>query len=226
MEGRNITDEKISNKLVWETMPGPVRITEDDASQYDHFCELMEWHGHQELFAMMREYVRPGQSVLDLGTGTGLMAALFHAAGLRVYGVDSSEEMLKVCAKKAVAEELKVYDLSRPDWPYGRETFDHVTACGLLHFIRDPGVFFSEAYRVLKPRGCLGFTVKGVIDDKEEYVDAGSGVEIFCQRESGVERLMAGHGLTLLKRMVYGTYNDLDKKEKSFFIIYVAKKTR
>jgi ubiquinone/menaquinone biosynthesis C-methylase UbiE len=208
-----------------ETTPGTVRISEDDANQYDRFCELMEWRGHEALFAMMREYVRPGQSVLDLGTGTGLMAALFHGAGLKVYGVDNSEEMLKVCAKKAVAEELKVFDLSMPGWPYDRETFDHVTACGLFHFIRDPDVVFSEAGRVLKPGGCFGFTVKGVIDDKEEYVDAGSGIEIFCQRESEVERLMAGHGFTQLKSRVYWTYNDLDRKEKSFFVLYAARKS-
>ncbi len=86
---------------------GTAGISENDAEQYDHFCQLMEWHGHEALFDMMREYVRPGQSVLDLGTGTGLMAALFHAAGLKVYGVDNSGEMLKVCEKKSVVEELK-----------------------------------------------------------------------------------------------------------------------
>jgi predicted TPR repeat methyltransferase len=87
-------------------------------------------------------------------------------------------------------------------------------------------VVFSEAYRVLKPGGCFGFTIKGVIDDKEEYVDAGSGIEVYCQRESDVEKLMAGHGFTPLKSRVCQTYNDLDKKERSFFILYVAKKNR
>ncbi len=115
--------------------------------------------------------------------------------------------------------------MSRPDWPYGRETFDHVTACGLFHFIRDLNVAFVETDRVLKPGGCFGYTVKGVIDDREEYVDAGSGIEVFCHREKDIERLMAGHGFTQLKSRVYWTYNDLAMKEKSFFILYVARKT-
>jgi hypothetical protein len=67
--------------------------------------------------------------------------------------------------------------------------------------------------------------VKGVIDNREEYVDTEYGITIYCHGEPYVEALMTGHGFTLLKRMVYWTYNDLDKKEKSFFILYVAKKS-
>jgi ubiquinone/menaquinone biosynthesis C-methylase UbiE len=204
--------------------PGPVGINENGAEQYDHFCQLMEWHGHEALFDMMREYVRPEQSVLDLGTGTGLMAALFHAAGLKVYGVDNSGEMLKVCGKKSVVEELKIYDLNMPDWPYGRETFDHVAACGLFHFIVDLDVAFTEVGRLLKAGGTFGFTVKGVIDGREKYVDTGYGITIYCHPEPCVEKLMTRHGFATLKRMIYWTYNDLDKKEKSFFILLVAKK--
>jgi predicted TPR repeat methyltransferase len=133
--------------------------------------------------------------------------------------------MLKVCGKKSVVEELKIYDLSRPDWPYGRETFDHVTACGLFHFIGDLDVAFAEVERLLKSGGSFGFTIKGVIDDREKYVDTGYGITIYCHPEPYVEKLTAGHGFRLLKRMVYWMYNDLDKKEKSFFILYVAKKT-
>jgi ubiquinone/menaquinone biosynthesis C-methylase UbiE len=56
----------------------------------------MEWHGHEALFGMMFEYVLPGQPILDIGIGTGLIAALFKKAGLEVYGIDISGEMLEV----------------------------------------------------------------------------------------------------------------------------------
>jgi ubiquinone/menaquinone biosynthesis C-methylase UbiE len=184
----------------------------------------MDFRGHEVLFSMMREYVRPGQSVLDLGIGTGLLAALFHRASLRVYGVDNSEEMLKVCAEKSVTEELKVCDISRPGWPYGDETFDHVTACGVFHFIRDPDVVFSEAARVLKPGGSFDFTVKGMLDGKTEYNDKGSGIRINCHGDAVIDALIARHGFGLLKRMTYWTYNDLDMTERSFFELYVTEK--
>ena len=206
-----------------ETTPGPVRIDDSDAVRYDHFCELMEWHGHEALFGMMFEYLLPGQAILDAGTGTGLIAALFHKAGLKVYGIDLSEEMLGVCEGKKITEELKVCDVSQPGWPYPDETFDHVTACGVFHFIGDLDPAFGEVQRLLKAGGTFGFTVKGVIDNRAEYADTEYGITIYCHGEPYVEKLMARHGFTLLKRMVYWTYNDLDKKEKSFFILYVTK---
>jgi predicted TPR repeat methyltransferase len=185
----------------------------------------MEWHGHEALFGMMFEYLRPGQSVLDAGTGTGLMAELFHRAGLKVYGFDLSEEMLAACGAKKVAEEVKVWDVSQPCWPYPDAAFDHAAACGVFHFIRDLGVAFTEVRRVLRPGGTFGFTVKGVIDGRKEYVDPGYGIAIYCHGEPYVDELMTRHGFTFLKRMVYWTYNDLNKKEKSFFILYVVKKS-
>ena len=205
-------------------MPEPWEISRGDAGRYDDQCEQMEWHGHEALFGMMFEYLRPGQSVLDTGTGTGLMAALFHKAGLAVYGVDGSVEMLKVCARKGVAKELKVCDLSRPDWPYEREAFDHVTSCGLFHFIEDLNGPFAEVHRVLKAGGTFGFTAKGVIGGKTAHVDSGSGTRIYCHGEDVVAGLMARQGFELLKKTTYWTYNDPDRNEPSFFVLYVARK--
>jgi predicted TPR repeat methyltransferase len=184
----------------------------------------MEWHGHEALFGMMFEYLRPGQSLLDAGTGTGLMAALFHKAGLKVIGFDLSGEMLAVCEAKKVAEELKVWDVARPGWPYPDGRFDHATACGVFHFVRHPDAAFGEVCRLLKPGGLFGFTVKGVIDGRTEYIDPEYGIAIYCHPEQYVKELMAGQMFSCLKHMVYWTYNDLDKREKSFFILYVAKK--
>jgi predicted TPR repeat methyltransferase len=206
-------------------MPEPVRISRDDAVQYDRQCRQMEWHGHEALFGMMFEYVLPGQSILDAGTGTGLNAALFRKAGLKVYGIDLSEEMLGVCDDKKIAEELKVWDIGQPDWPYPDVSFDHATACGVFHFIGDLGVVFAEVRRVLKTGGIFGFTVKGVIDGRTEYVDRGYGITIYCHGVSYVEELMARHGFTFLKRMAYWTYNDPDRKERSCFNLYVVKKS-
>ena len=194
------------------------------AEQYDRQCEMMEWHGHEALFGMTFEYLSPGQAILDAGIGTGLNAVLFHKAGLDVYGADRSEEMLKACARKKVAKEIKACDLSMPGWPYGPDAFDHVTSCGLFHFIGNLDPVFAEVRRVLKAGGTFGFTVKGVIDGKTTYVDPGSGIRIYCHGEPVVDGLLAWHGFEPLKRMIYWTYNDLEKREKSFFILYVVKK--
>lgn len=209
-------------------MPEPERTTEEQAMQYDYLCRQMEWHGHEALFGMMFEYVLPGQSILDIGTGTGLIAALFQKAGLEVYGIDISGEMLEVCARKHVARELVVGDISQPGWPYAGERFSHLTCCGVFHFLsdRDLDVVFTEAHRVLKSKGTFGFTVKGIIEGKTEYVDRESGIRIYCLSEPYVEELAAGHGFKVLKMMPYWTYNDLERKERSVFYLYVTKKVR
>lgn len=194
------------------------------AELYDGQCRQMEWHGHEALFGMMFEYVRPGQSILDLGTGTGLNAALFHKAGLKVYGFDLSKEMLAVCGAKRITEGLILQDVSQPGWPYPDAAFDHVTACGIFHFVRDLDVVFAEVRRLLKAGGIFGFTIKGVIDGRAAYVDPGYGIAIYCYREPYVGEQMARHGFKLLKKMEYWTYNDLEKTERSFFILYVARK--
>lgn len=209
-------------------MPESDKTREEPAMEYDRLCRQMEWHGHEALFGMMFEYILPGQPILDIGTGTGLIAALFQKAGLEVYGIDISEEMLEVCRRKNVARELAAADISQPGWPYGDERFSHLVSCGVSHFLADSelDVVFSEAHRVLKTDGTFGFTVKGIIGDKTEYVDRESGTRIYCMSEPSAEELAAGHGFKVLKKMPYWTYNDLERKERSVFYLYVTKKVR
>jgi ubiquinone/menaquinone biosynthesis C-methylase UbiE len=209
-------------------MPEPDKISEEAAMQYDQQCRQMEWHGHEALFGMMFEHVLPGEAILDLGTGTGLIAALFLKAGLDVYGMDTSEEMLEVCRWKNTAMELSIGDISQPDWPYDDERFSHLTCCGVFHFLsnRELDTVFSETHRVLKTDGMFGFTVKGIIEGKTEYVDSESRTRIYCLSETKVEELAAGHGFEVLKKMPYWTFNDLERKERSVFYLYVTKKVR
>lgn len=56
----------------------------------------------------------PGSSVLDLGTGTAALAALFSDAGCRVWGIDFSEEMLIRARAKQPAVAFARADLRDP----------------------------------------------------------------------------------------------------------------
>ena len=72
----------------------------EDATQYERQVAEQAWHGHEIMFGLMYEYVRPGESLLDIGIGTGLSSLLFHKTGLRVSGFDNSTDMLKGCEPK------------------------------------------------------------------------------------------------------------------------------
>ncbi len=195
------------------------------AIEYDELSKSMDWHGQEALFGMVFEYVKPGQTLLDLGIGTGASAFLFHKAGLEVYGVDYSEDMLRICAGKNIVKELKVYDISRDNWPYNKEEFYHVISCGVFHFLRDLDTAFMEVHRILKTEGVFCFTIKEATGCKTEYTDPGSGIAVYCHRESYIEGLIKKYGFIFLKRMAIEAYNDPAKKERSVFAVYVLKRS-
>lgn len=81
---------------------------------------------------------RPGLRVLDLGTGTGALAALFADAGCHVTGIDFSEEMLARARERVPAATFERVDLLG-EWPAemrGR-SFDRVVSSYVLHEFTD-----------------------------------------------------------------------------------------
>ena len=93
----------------------------------------------------------PGAAMIDVGCGTGGLAAQAKACGARVVGVDLSESMLEVARRKGSADRLLKVDAGA--MPFEDGSFDAV-ACGfaLRNFV-DPQTVFNECWRVLKPAG-------------------------------------------------------------------------
>ena len=96
------------------------------------------------------------QRILDLGTGTGVVAREFALAGCRTVGVDISAEQIGAARALAQAERLEAEFLVAPaeDTGLSSASFDVVTAnqCW-LYFDRDRAV--AEVKRVLAPKGVL-----------------------------------------------------------------------
>ena len=128
------------------------------AREYDADSARYEWHGPEVVFGLVFEYLSEGQTLLDIGIGTGLSALPFHRAGLVVDGIDESKKMLEVCGAKNVTRELKQHDARRTPLPYDDGVYDHVVACGVFHLVEDLGPLMAEASRLLKPGGVFVFT--------------------------------------------------------------------
>lgn len=204
--------------------PKPEELHGSSATQYDDLCQSMECHAQEVLFGLAYEYVFPGQKLLDIGIGTGLSASLFHKAGLEICGLDFSEDMLRVCAKKGIARELKVCDLSQDFLPYPDGDFHHVSSCGVFHFLEDLNAVFGEVQRVMKPGGTFSFTTKDIQDGNAEYVDPGSEIEIYCHDRSKINMLANRHHFQQLKWLTFYMYDDLEKDKRSLFTAHVLKK--
>ncbi len=101
-----------------------------------------------------------GESVLDVGCGTGALAIAAKArVGLRgqVSGVDPSPEMVARARRKAArsGREVKFETAAVEALPFPDDTFDAVLSSLMLHHLSDDGrqPAASEIARVLRPGG-------------------------------------------------------------------------
>jgi len=101
-----------------------------------------------------------GLRVLDAGCGPGVMVEWLLAQGANVIGVDASANMLKL-AERCVGDRavLHVADLEQPMPFLADSSFDVILSSGTLGYIRDWLALFREFSRVLRPGGCVVFSV-------------------------------------------------------------------
>ena len=108
--------------------------------------------------------VTSGQTILDLATGTGLMAipaAKAVAPKGSVIGVDISKGMLAQAKDKMVAAAIDNLELIEADVEsidFQREQFDTIFCCSALVYISNIPAMIAKCYLWLKPGGCLAFT--------------------------------------------------------------------
>jgi ubiquinone/menaquinone biosynthesis C-methylase UbiE len=129
------------------------------AEAYDRKAEEYNWRGPEVAFGLSYSFIKPGESVLDIGIGTGLSSALFHKSGLRVFGMDKSVEMLEACRQKGFAADLKKHDLTIEPYPYETASLNHAICIGVLDFFRDLKPVFREVARILRDNGLFVFAV-------------------------------------------------------------------
>ena len=98
----------------------------------------------------------PGQSLLDLGTGTGLLAREFARRGARVSASDIAAGQIAAAREEAAREDLDIDFRVAPAeaCPFPDASFDVVTAAQCWMYF-DWGRATAEVARVLKPGGVL-----------------------------------------------------------------------
>jgi demethylmenaquinone methyltransferase/2-methoxy-6-polyprenyl-1,4-benzoquinol methylase len=105
--------------------------------------------------------LRPGALVLDVATGTGLVARdIERAHRAYVVGLDQSDEMLRAARANGGARSLAGADADA--LPFADATFDAVVFSYLLRYVKDPAHTVAELARTLKPGGVLASQEFGV----------------------------------------------------------------
>jgi len=118
----------------------------------------------------------PGERVLDVATGTGLVAAeLLARGGCSVVGVDQSGEMLAAARarfpapaatdgseRSAGAGSVELIQAEAEKLPFRDQSFDALTFTYLLRYVDDPRATMRELARVLRPGGRIASLEFGV----------------------------------------------------------------
>ena len=136
----------------------------DLPSRYDRVGALMSFgqdsRWRRALVAGMA--VGPDQRVLDVATGTGMVAAeLIRRTGCRVVGLDQSDEMLagaraRLAREPALAGRLELIRGEAERLPFPDGAFDALTFTYLLRYVDDRAATMRELARVVAPGGRIG----------------------------------------------------------------------
>jgi SAM-dependent methyltransferase len=104
--------------------------------------------------------IRPGEAVLDVGTGTGIVALTAARAGARVTALDLTPELLVQARDNAAiarCEDIVWTEGDAEQLPYPDASFDVVLSLFGHMFAPRPALVVAEMRRVLKPQGRIAF---------------------------------------------------------------------
>ena len=124
-----------------------------NAGRYDRFMRK-DTAAYEQLYELLRPVVRQ-KTVLDLATGTGLIAKHIVRYADHIEATDASQEMIEQAKQGVKSAELYFSVQDMFHLPYADQSFDVVIVVNALHIVPEPEKALSEIRRVLKDDGVL-----------------------------------------------------------------------
>ena len=134
-------------------MQGHKNFWDKNAGRYDRFMRK-DRAAYDEMYELIRPVVRR-KTVLELATGTGLIAKHIVNAAAHIEATDASAEMIAEAKRDTRSAKLhfSVQDMFR--LPYANQSFNVVIVSNALHIVPQPEKALQEIKRVLKDDGVL-----------------------------------------------------------------------
>ena len=125
-----------------------------------HYADIVE-PMFQPAFEMVftETQVIPNTTLLDVGCGPGLAAALAATRGALVAGLDAATASIEIARERTPSGDFRVGDMERLPW--ADSTFDVVTSFNAFQFAANVLNALREARRVAKPLARVAMLVWG-----------------------------------------------------------------
>ena len=124
-----------------------------NAGRYNRFMRK-DRAAYEEIYELIRPIVRH-KTVLELATGTGLIAKHIVNAAALVEATDASAEMIAEAKRDNHSAKLHFSAQDMFHLPYANQSFDVVIVSNALHIVPQPEKALQEIKRVLKDDGTL-----------------------------------------------------------------------
>ena len=124
-----------------------------NAGRYDRFMRK-DRAAYDEMYELIRPIVRH-KTVLELATGTGLIAKNIVNAAAHIEATDASAEMIAEAKRDNRSAKLYFSVQDMFCLPYANQSFNVVIVSNALHIVPQPEKALAEIRRVLKDGGVL-----------------------------------------------------------------------
>ncbi|MBM4045680.1 MAG: methyltransferase domain-containing protein [Planctomycetes bacterium] len=131
----------------------------------DKYADRIESRGemaHCEYVSLVERYSQPGQSLLDVGCGTGVSAHLLSRKGYRVTAMDVSPLFVERARSRASGN-LRLCAGDALQLPFSDGSFDIVGSFLVIEHITDVEQGLAEMARVTKPGGIVVICAPNVL---------------------------------------------------------------
>ncbi len=109
----------------------------------------------------MADYAKPGMNLLEIGCSTGFMLDHFKEKGLKVKGIELSDEFVPFLKSRGYEIFLSLEDLIQEN---SEQKFDLITHYFVFEHIRDPFDFLEKSYQLLNKGGWIIMEVPSATD--------------------------------------------------------------
>jgi ubiquinone/menaquinone biosynthesis C-methylase UbiE len=126
------------------------------AKKYDGLIEKYAYQTYHAVFNLIKNELEPHHEILEIGTGTGIVAQAIAPGVKSIVAIDSSEGMIEIARSKQEKENINnvsfsvdnAYELSHKE-----NSFDAVIAMNIIHLLPKPEKVVEELKKVVKNGG-------------------------------------------------------------------------